>query len=111
MVRGGCAVSGGMSKQDQALTRAAGLVGDARGELDQQLSGLRGKLAGIGSSWVGAGSSAFQQVMTRWDEDTRRIVSALDEFEANLRSSEATYTSSDEGQAQAYQRMLGALGG
>ena len=104
-------MSDGMSKQEQALTRAAGLVAEARSDLDSQLAGLRGKLAGIGSSWVGAGSTAFQQVMTRWDEDTRRIVAALNEFETNLRSSEATYTSSDESQAQSYQRMLGALGG
>lgn len=104
-------MSGEMSKQDQALTRGAQLVSEARGELDQQMSALRGKLTGIGSQWVGAGSAAFQQVMTRWDEDTRRIVSALNEFEQSLRSAEATYTASDEQQAQAFAKFQGALGG
>ncbi|MGH8867349.1 MAG: WXG100 family type VII secretion target [Actinomycetes bacterium] len=104
-------MSGEMSKQDQALTRGAQLVSEARSELDQQMSALRGKLAGVGAQWVGAGSAAFQQVMTRWDEDTRRIVTALNDFETNLRSSEATYTSSDDQQAQAFSRFQGALGG
>jgi WXG100 family type VII secretion target len=103
-------MAGQFSRQDQALDRGARLVGDARAELEQQLSSLRGKLAGIGSQWVGSGSTAFQQLMVRWDDDARRIVSALNGFEANLRSSEATYSSSDEAQSSAYSRLAGRLG-
>ena len=74
-----------------------------------KLSALRGKLPGIGAQWRGAGSSAFQQVMVRWDEDARKIISALNEFEANLRSSEQTYNANDEAQQSSFGELSGRL--
>lgn len=103
-------MAGEVTKQDQALTRGAQMVSAARGDLEQQLSSLRGKLAGIGAQWRGAGSTAFQQVMTRWDEDARRITSALNEFEANLRASEQTYNANDETQSASFSKLSGRLG-
>jgi WXG100 family type VII secretion target len=104
------AMAGEVSKQDQALTRGAQMVSTARGDLDQQLGSLRGKLSGIGAQWRGAGSMAFQQVMTRWDEDARKITSALNEFEANLRASEQTYNANDETQSSTFSKLSGRLG-
>lgn len=103
-------MAGEMSKQDQALTRGAQMVQAARGDLDQQLSSLRGKLSGIGAQWQGAGSGAFQQVMVRWDEDARKITSALNEFEANLVQSEQTYNAADEAQSATFGKLSGRLG-
>lgn len=101
---------GQFSRQDQALDRGAALVSDARADLEQQLSALRGKLAGIGSQWLGGGSTAFQALMVRWDDDARRIVTALNGFEANLRSSEQTYSASDEAQSTSYAHLASRLG-
>lgn len=103
-------MAGEVTKQDQALTRGAQLVDQARGDLEQQLGSLRGKLAGIGAQWAGGGSTAFQNVMTRWDEDSRKIVAALDEFQANLRSSEQTYNAADDAQSAAFGKLSGLLG-
>ena len=103
-------MAGEVSKQDQALTRGAQMVVSARGDLEQQLSSLRGKLSGIGAQWQGAGSAAFTQVMTRWDEDARKITSALNEFEANLRTSEQTYNANDETQSSSFNKLAGRLG-
>jgi WXG100 family type VII secretion target len=86
------------------------MVQAARGDLDQQLSSLRGKLSGIGAQWRGAGAAAFQQVMTRWDEDARKIITALNEFEANLQSSEQTYNANDEAQSATFAKLSGRLG-
>ena len=88
-------MAGEVTKQDQSLNRGAQMVSSAKGDLDQQLTALRGKLSSIGAQWRGSGSSAFQQTMQRWDESARKITSALDEFEANLKSSEQTYDASD----------------
>lgn len=103
-------MAGEVTKQDNALTRGAQLTAAARGDLEQQLSALRGKLAGIGAQWRGAGSTAFQATMARWDEDARRITQALNDFEANLRSSEQAYTASDETQSATYAKLSGRLG-
>ncbi|MGF1662899.1 MAG: WXG100 family type VII secretion target [Kineosporiaceae bacterium] len=98
-----------VSRQDQALTRGAGMVSAARSELDQQLSALRGTLSGIGAQWRGQGATSFQTTMTRWDESARRIIAALDGFEQNLRSSEQTYTTTDEAQAQSFTTFQGRM--
>lgn len=103
-------MAGEVSKQDQALTRGAQMVAAARGDLDQQLNSLRGKLSSIGSQWRGAGSSSFQQVMVRWDEDARRITRALDAFEENLRASEQTYNANDEAQSATFGKLSSRLG-
>lgn len=86
------------------------MVSDAKSELDGQLGSLRGKLSGIGSQWRGAGSTSFQSVMMRWDDQARRITGALNDFEANLRSSEQTYNASDEAQSSSFTNLGGRLG-
>jgi WXG100 family type VII secretion target len=98
------------SKQDAALEGGARLVADAHGELTQQLSTLRGRLAGIGGQWQGGGSTAFQSLMVRWDDDARRILNALSTFENNLRASESTYNTTDALQESSYTRLTGRLG-
>lgn len=103
-------MAGEMSKQDQALTRGAQMTASARGDLEQQLSALRGKLSSIGAQWVGAGSSSFQQLMARWDEDARKITGALNNFEANLQASEQTYDASDQEQSATFSKLSGRLG-
>lgn len=103
-------MAGEVTKQDQALTKGAKLVSEARSELDTEMNGLRNQLSGISSGWVGGGASAFTSVMARWDADTRKIVQALDTFEANLRASEQTYNTSDEDQASTFSRLGSRLG-
>lgn len=103
-------MAGEVTKQDQALTRGAQMVSSARGDLEQQLSSLRGKLSSIGAQWRGSGSTAFQRVMVQWDEDARKIISALNEFEANLRTSEQTYNANDEAQQASFSKLSGRLG-
>jgi WXG100 family type VII secretion target len=103
-------MAGEVSKQDQALTRAAGLVADARSELDAQTASLRGKLQGIGSSWKGGAATSFVQIMERWDTDTKKLISALDNFENNLRATEKSYDAVDSEQQSHFTRLSNRLG-
>ncbi|MGH3439355.1 MAG: WXG100 family type VII secretion target [Sciscionella sp.] len=103
-------MAGEVSKQEGSLQRGAQMVSAARSDLDQQLASMRGKLSGIGAQWRGAGSSAFQQVMVRWDEDARKIISALNEFEQNLQTSERTYDAGDQAQQASFNKLGGRLG-
>lgn len=99
-----------ISKEEQALTRGAQMVQSARGDLTSQLGALRGQLAHLVTEWQGAGGAGFNSVMQRWDEDSAKIISALDEFDTNLRASEQTYTAADEQQASTYSRLNSRLG-
>jgi WXG100 family type VII secretion target len=99
-----------VSAADGALKQGADAVAQSRGELQRELSSLEGKLSGIGSHWQGQGAVAFNQLMARWREDANKIVSALNEFESNLLTSQSTYTASDEAQQSSFSRLQGRLG-
>lgn len=99
-----------VSAADGALKQGADAVAQSRGELQRELSSLEGKLSGIGSQWQGQGAVAFNALMARWREDANKIVSALNEFESNLLTSQSTYTASDEAQQSAMSRLQGRLG-
>ena len=95
---------------DGALKAGADVVARSRAELQRELSSLEGKLAGIGTHWQGAGAVAFTALMARWREDATKIVSALNEFEANLVSSQSAYVASDDAQQSQFSRLQGRLG-
>jgi WXG100 family type VII secretion target len=103
-------MAGEVSAADGALKAGANVVAQTRGSLQQQLQVLDGKLSGIGSGWQGQGAVAFTQLMTRWRDDSTKIINALNEFEANLTSSQSTYTASDDDQAQKMSHLANRLG-
>ena len=103
-------MAGEVSAADGALKAGAAAVGSSRGELQNELRSLEGKLAGIGSAWKGQGAVAFATLMNRWREDATKIVSSLNEFEANLQSSQTTYTAADDEQQASMNRLTSRLG-
>lgn len=103
-------MAGEVSAADGALQRGSKIVGDARQQLTQELSSLEGKLSGIGSAWKGSGSTAFQSVMTRWHQDSAKIINALNQFEENLTSSQSTYTTTDDTQQSSFSKLQSRLG-
>ena len=48
--------------------------------------------------------------MTRWDEDSKKIIDALNSFEQNLRSSQTTYTQRDETAQSSFSKLQSRLG-
>lgn len=103
-------MAGEVSAADGALKDGAAKVAQSRAELKQQLKALEGNLAGIGAKWKGQGAVAFSSLMVRWNEDANKIINSLDVFEANLMSSQSTYTAADDAQASTMSRLSGRLG-
>lgn len=103
-------MAGEVSAADGALKAGAARVAQTRAELKQQLKALEGNLAGIGGRWKGQGAVAFSALMVRWNEDANKIINSLDVFEANLLSSQSTYTAADDAQAASMSRLSGRLG-
>ena len=103
-------MAGEVSAADGALKAGAAKVAQSRSELTAQLKVLEGNLAGIGAKWQGQGAVAFSSLMVRWNEDAKKIITSLDVFEANLVSSQSTYTAADDAQAAAMSRLTGRLG-
>lgn len=97
-------MAGEISRQEQALTRGASLVGEARQELDKQISDLNAELKDLLPRWSGAGALAFKQVLNEWDGATKGVISELGTLQDNLLRAEATYRSADEASSSGIKR-------
>ncbi|MGA8256348.1 MAG: WXG100 family type VII secretion target [Nocardioides sp.] len=93
------------------LTRAAGLVSDARADFNNISSRLTDQIAGVQSKWGGQGASAFFVLHQAWTEKQQTIVNALDEFANSLTSTERINTSTDDEQGSNFGRLTSKLGG
>lgn len=92
-----------------ALTRAAGMVSTARTDFDRLSRDLEGRIEGLRGQWVGAGGTAFFRLHQAWTEKQRVIVSALDQFEASLVSTEKDNLATDAAQMANHQRNAARL--
>lgn len=97
---------------EKTLSRAAGLVADVKAEFDGISKQLMTNVETLRSQWGGQGSTAFQTLAMAWNEKQQKIVSALNEFEQNLITTEKDNVSTDDAQQSsmtALQNSLGAL--
>ena len=99
-----------MGQGEGTLSRAAGLVAEARSDFDRVSARLDGQLAGLQGRWAGAGGEAFFGLHRAWTEKQRVIVSALEEFEASLTGTERDNLATDQAQSATYQRTASRLG-
>ena len=99
-----------MGQGEGTLTRAAGLVAEAKQDFDSMSKTLDGQIAGLQGKWAGAGGTAFFQLHQAWTEKQRVITNALNEFEASLQSTEKDNINTDDTQSANYSRVAGRLG-
>jgi WXG100 family type VII secretion target len=99
-----------MGQGAQTLTRAAGLVADARADFDGLSRRLDAQIAGLQGRWAGAGATAFFALHTAWADRQHVITRALDDFEASLISTERDNVVTDDAQSATYHRTAGRLG-
>ncbi len=92
------------------LTRAAGLVTDARSEFTTIASKLTDQISAVQGQWGGAGAQAFFVLHQAWTEKQQTIVSALDEFASSLGVTERDNVSTDESQGSNFSRLHGRMG-
>lgn len=96
---------------ERALSKAAGLVAEAKRDLDTYSRELSDQITGLRGRWVGQGATSFFTLHQAWTEKQARIVRALDEFEASLLSTEKDNLATDDTQSAGYRRTVGRLGG
>jgi WXG100 family type VII secretion target len=93
-----------------ALSRAAGLVAEARADFTAMSSTLSAQISGLQGRWVGAGAASFMTLHQTWSEQQAKIVQALEEFDSALRATEQRNMSTDEDQAAKYSNLTSRLG-
>lgn len=98
-----------MGQGEGTLSKAAGMVAEAKADFDRLSNKLEGQIQGLQGRWVGAGGSAFFQLHQAWTEKQRVIVSALNEFEQSLTSTERDNVNTDDTQMSNYNRNASRL--
>lgn len=91
------------------LTRASGMVSDARADFMTISSKLTDQIAAVQGKWGGQGASAFFVLHQAWSEKQKVIVDALDEFANSLTTTEKDNTSTDDTQGSNYGRLNSRL--
>lgn len=99
-----------MGQGEGTLSRAAGLVAQAKADFDVLSNRLEQQILGQQGAWVGAGGSAFFRLHQAWTDRQRAITGALHEFEASLTSTEKDNLRTDEAQSSTFSRVAGRLG-
>ena len=99
-----------MGQGEGTLTRAAGLVADAKADFDRMSGDLSGRIQGLQGRWAGAGGSAFFALHQAWTDKQRIITNALNDFEASLTSTERDNMSTDESQGSNFNNYTARLG-
>lgn len=98
-----------MGQGEGTLSRAAGLVAEAKADFDSLSNNLSGQISGLQGRWAGAGGSAFFALHQAWTDKQRVITTALNEFEASLTSTERDNMATDDTQSSNYNRVAGRL--
>lgn len=94
---------------EQTLSKAAGMVAEAKADFDRMAQKLDGQIQGMRNQWVGQGGAAFFALHQAWTEKQRVIVTALDEFEASLTRTEKDNVSTDQEQSSGMSRLTSRL--
>lgn len=92
------------------LSRAAGLVSDAKADFTTISGRLTDQIAAVQGRWGGQGATAFFALHQAWIEKQQIIVGALDEFSASLTTTEKDNVSTDDAQNASYTKLTGRLG-
>jgi uncharacterized protein YukE len=93
-----------------ALSRAAGLVADARADFERYNTEVVERIDAARATWFGQGSTAFNALGHAWSERQRTIINALDGFEMALRATERDNIATDDAQSSVFVRGQQRLG-
>jgi WXG100 family type VII secretion target len=90
---------------------AAKHVIDVRDQVMGDINRLQGEIEQLGSQWQGNAAMAFGTLMTRWNEDERKLRDALTGIAEQLAASGTQYQTTEDEQSESMNRIMNALGG
>lgn len=99
-----------ISAEEGALARGAQAVNDAKTGIDQQVKFVRGEIEQVSAFWTGAAAGSFAQLMTRWDEETRKLNNVLVTLEDALRGTERDQSSTEDSNIQTISGLGSMMG-
>lgn len=102
-------MAGSFNTDAATMQRAAQQVQQVSEEITAELRSLQGNLDPVAASWRGSASSAFQQLMVRWNEDASKLTSALQGISEMLDSTNKNYSQVEESNHSQIANILSGL--
>jgi len=100
-----------ISAEEGALRRGQQAVNEAKLGIDNHTKKVRGEIEQLRGYWSGAAAMSFTQLMTRWDEETRKLNEVLVTLEQNLRSTETDQAQTEQAHQEAIANLGSMMGG
>ena len=101
--------SGAFNTETEQMTKAATQVRDVNSTITSELSSLESAVEGVQAYWTGEGATSFQQLMTKWNEDSKKLNSALETIAEQIQTSSGTYSQQDQQSEQALSKIVSSL--
>lgn len=98
-----------MEVDHATLHTAANDVRSTRSEVEGELRTLWGVVDDLAIAWQGQASVGFQNLMTRWNEDTNKLLTALGDIADLLDKAGTQHQVTDEEQMQMLDRFHSVL--
>ncbi|MDL5155472.1 WXG100 family type VII secretion target [Actinomycetospora termitidis] len=102
-------MTGQFGTETQLMQGAGQHVIDVRDQIAAQLAQLRGQLVPLEATWRGDASTAFTQLMARWNDDANRINAALGAIAESVTASGVTYRAAEDEVAASTSQITQAL--
>lgn len=77
-----------ISAEEGALRKGAESVNQAKGNIQRQISNVRGEIEQMRGFWTGGAATAFTQMLNTWDEKANGLNNVLVTLEDALRGTE-----------------------
>ncbi len=90
------------------LNKAAGDVRSTRADVDGELKKLLDVVDNLAMAWQGRASSGFQQLMGRWNTDTKLLLDSLDNIATLLGKSATVHQANEEQQQAMFNNKFGS---
>jgi WXG100 family type VII secretion target len=104
-------MAGGFGTTFEEMQAGAQHIDTVNDQINGLLSTLRGNLAPLSGVWRGQASTAFVNLMQRYDSSSARISEALRAIAEQVRGSSATYAAEEETHSSSLSQISSALDG
>jgi WXG100 family type VII secretion target len=99
-----------ISAEEGALKRGAQAVGQAKAGIDQQVKFVRGEIEQVSGFWKGDAAVAFNSLMTRWDEETKKLNAVLITLEDALGGTDRDQNTTEDSHNQTISQLSSMMG-
>lgn len=102
---------GGYGGSIQQFTDMHGKVVNAKELIEGELKVVWDAVTALQGQWTGDAQRAFQEMMTRFDNDAKKLNTALEGIATQLQSSGSTYQESESAQQDVFGQLANRLNG